>query len=920
MRRSLPILTALVIVFLAVALAAVSADAAPSASEAMQIVDSPVDGDNSSLMLDRPVGELSVVGDARWSSRFTDHSLIALIWWVIALLALHIAGLPWALQLFPRIGSRAAGLARLIAWLLAAWLVWILASLEIIAFRAIWCGVALALVGAAGWIWRKRRHPERAAWRDIVDSLRSGPEYAFTAVFSVFLLFRFINPDSWHPIWGGEKPMEFAHINAMLRTAHFPPFDPWFSGGILNYYYYGSYLVAYLIKLTGIPSEIAFNLAQPTVMGLLGAGVYTVVSVLVTRDARSRAATVGGGVGVVVLLFMGNLVAARNAIRILPDLPEPNFIEWTWNPSRAIAGAITEFPYFTGLYADLHAHVVALPITVLVIAGGLELALRRDSPVITLQRFVVEQMPLLALMGLALGTLSATNAWDVPLYAVLILASLWLAAESLGRLQSSLVAVALLAAGTSVLGMAAFLPFHRHYVALFNTVEKVRAPTAPGEWFLHVGGLLALLVIGLAWLAASQVRPVSVTSVHRAAFLALGIALGSVGMLLFVRQSLGRASGSPLWPGLVSIAILILVAWLIVTHAEAPGWLFAGLAVAVAATVGIVGYGWTVLAIGLSIAILGGTFWWLPVDPVKRYTGLLIAAAGAAVAGLELVYVVDDLSPDPLYYRMNSMFKIYNEVWVTLGIAAAAVVARCVAAALDQLDDRSTETETVLQCSSDLCVERPRTRTLPIALPLACVALVTIGAGLVYPVLATGPRLDQRFGGHPSPNTLNALNWMDYGTITTQQGDVVRFDSDRAAIDWFNNEIAGTPVIAEASIGAYRGNGSRISNATGLPTVLGWYRHQLQQRYQGDLDVRYRDLLALYNSADVAERMRIIEEYGIEYIVVGDVERYSVVNEATGQPFASAEGLAIFENMLGTELEIAFRSGSTVVYRVVGSE
>ena len=48
----------------------------------------------------------------------------------------------------------------------------------------------------------------------------------------------------------------------------------------------------------------------------------------------------------------------------------------------------------------------------------------------------------------------------------------------------------------------------------------------------------------------------------------------------------------------------------------------------------------------------------------------------------------------------------------------------------------------------------------------------------------------------------------------------------RQGLDELNENVQGTPVIVEASIGAYRGNGSRISIATGLPTVLGWERHQ----------------------------------------------------------------------------------------------
>jgi len=199
---------------------------------------------------------------------------------------------------------------------------------------------------------------------------------------------------------------------------------------------------------------------------------------------------------------------------------------------------------------------------------------------------------------------------------------------------------------------------------------------------------------------------------------------------------------------------------------------------------------------------------------------------------------------------------------------------------------------------------------------------LAIAASLLYPLLATRPRLEQRFAPHLGSGTLNALDWMEYGTLPVS-GSADEFElsfaGDQAAIDWFNRNVAGSPVVAEASIGPYRCNGSRISIGTGLPTPIGWERHQQQQRYPETLGARVDDTARLYETADIEEKRDILARYNIAYVVVGPLERLGIgIHPRSGDCVAdpSPQGIEAFQRMVGTDLEVAFEAGGTTVYRV----
>jgi YYY domain-containing protein len=107
------------------------------------------------------------------------------------------------------------------------------------------------------------------------------------------------------------------------------------------------------------------------------------------------------------------------------------------------------------------------------------------------------------------------------------------------------------------------------------------------------------------------------------------------------------------------------------------------------------------------------------------------------------------------------------------------------------------------------------------------------------------------------------------------------YESDYGAVNWLNKNVSGQPVVLEAPGDSYS-DYERVSVATGLPTVLGWYVHEwLWRNDVAELNQRTADIETIYTTGDAETARRLIAQYNITYIYIGKLERekYPALND-----------------------------------------
>lgn len=345
--------------------------------------------------------------------------LFTVFQWYFYLFVIGAIFLPIALKVFKGFYDKGYLFSKTIGIALSTYVVWLLSILKAVKFSRL--TIAFVLITAVLLMYGNKRVRE-----NINDILRQkwkvflAEEGLFLLVFAFWCYVKGFQPE----IFGLEKYMDYGFIQSILRSDYMPAEDMWFSGNSINYYYFGHFIAAFIIRLTSIDSSIGYNLMLATIVAFTFSLTFSLASNVLhsLRKVNKKAAIAAGIISALLVTFGGNLHTFIYA-KALPFAQSIGFYKgevksYFYSNSTRYIGynpetndkTISEFPSYGFVVSDLHAHVSDMYFVITVLALLFVLIRNRGEDNAGSIRKTVP------ILGFFAAIHYMTNSWDYPIY------------------------------------------------------------------------------------------------------------------------------------------------------------------------------------------------------------------------------------------------------------------------------------------------------------------------------------------------------------------------------------------------------------------------------------------------------------------------------------------------------------------------
>ncbi|MGD0565971.1 MAG: DUF2298 domain-containing protein, partial [Candidatus Goldiibacteriota bacterium] len=584
---------------------------------------------------------------------------ISIIMWYVLVQLLSFIALPFNFKVLGNLRDKGYGLAKVSGLFFFAWINWIFVSLN--AWRFYQMNLFVLVLGlfalSAYFCWKNRQKFilfARENRRHIIIT-----ESVFLAAYLVFVAIKLFCPDihniAGHGYNGGGEPMGMAYLSAIFNDVKFPPHDPWMSGYTLNYYYWGQLMLASASKLLGYAPALTYNLSLSLLFALCFTAAFSLVY---SMTGKYKYAVLGGFMlacagNFHTLSFIFDKIVNLHGFReVLNGIFSFQFI---WDPTRIYPSpVITEMPFFSYLYGDLHAHNIVIPVTVLAIALVYNFFTAQNKTYNIFESFGQDKPGMIlsaAAIAVVTGSMLAINTWNFPPVILFLMAAITALAYMMYRDNKGVMkkikaagrggflwSSAGKAAGTAVMLAAAayiaFVPFHLHFQSPYRA--SIGIVTKPEQADLYTMfeyfGLFFFIILGYTFMTWNSL---STPFFEKSGVMKLKMRKFNFDKILdHAAAVMDRVFGSGfLLPRFITAAVFAVIFAALLFVQPTFAFIFAMAATALFSVI-------------------------TSKDKQEVFSLLLVFTSLGIIAGSEMFYIADG--------RMNTVFKFYMVAWTLL--------------------------------------------------------------------------------------------------------------------------------------------------------------------------------------------------------------------------------------------------------------